>query len=132
MSLSRPLLAKIFAVGGVSLNGPNPWDVQVLDNRFARSVLLGGSLGLGEFYMRGWWKCDDLEELSCRLICSGIFAAARLLPSQVAANLLDRLVNQQTRTKSSRVVDRHYDIGNDLFLAFLGQYKNYSGADFRV
>jgi cyclopropane-fatty-acyl-phospholipid synthase len=130
MSLWQSSLEKIFAVAGVSLNGRSPWDVQVLDDRFAKNVLLRGSLGLGESYMRGWWKCDDLEELSFRLISSGIFRVARLLPTQVAANLLDRFVNQQSRTKSLRVVERHYDIGNDLFLAFLGQYKNYSGADF--
>ena len=130
MSVWRSLAAKVFAIAGVSLNGNNPWDIQVLDDRFARSVLLKGSLGLGEAYLLGWWTCHDLEELSFRLINSGVFRIARLLPTQVTADVIDSFINQQSKSKSLRVAERHYNLSNELFLTFLGQYKNYSSGDF--
>jgi cyclopropane-fatty-acyl-phospholipid synthase len=44
----------------------------------------------------------------------------------LAAAALHAAINQQSREKSLRVAERHYSLGNDIFLSFLGQYKNYS------
>jgi cyclopropane-fatty-acyl-phospholipid synthase len=124
------VIGKVFGVAGIALDASNGWDVRVLDNRFPKVALLKGSLGMGESYMDGWWTCDDLEELSYRFITTGVFRWARRLPLQLTANLCDRLANQQTKPRSIRVAERHYNMGNDFFLSFLGRYKMYSGADF--
>ena len=56
---------------GVTVNGPNPWDLQIHDHRLWNRILLRGTLGLGEAYMDGWWDCDALDEMCCRTIRAG-------------------------------------------------------------
>jgi cyclopropane-fatty-acyl-phospholipid synthase len=124
--LSQLAVGWIFSIADVAVNGTRRWDIRVCDDRFFPSVLFRGSLGLGESYLRRWWTCEDLEELFYRLINGGLERISRALPVHVVGRLADRLVNQQTRDKSSRVAERHYNLGNDLFLSFLGAYKNYS------
>lgn len=124
--LSQFAVARIFSIADVAINGTRRWDIRVSDDRFFPSVLFQGSLGLGESYLRGWWTCEDLEELFYRLITGGLERISRALPVHMIGRLADRFVNQQTRDKSLRVAERHYNLGNDLFLSFLGAYKNYS------
>jgi cyclopropane-fatty-acyl-phospholipid synthase len=42
-----------------------------------------------------------------------------------------RIFNRQTRSSSTEVVDRHYDAGNDVYLAFLDGYNQYTCGLFR-
>lgn len=126
-TLSARIVQWLFSLADVAINGSRPWDIRVADARFFPTVLLQGSLGLGESYLRKWWSCDDLEELFYRLITGGLERVSRALPVHVLGRLADGLVNQQTKDKSLRVAERHYNLGNELFLGFLGTYKNYSG-----
>ena len=61
--LARSLLAPLIDRAGISIDGPERWDIQVHDRRFFRRVLLGGSLAFGESYVDGWWDCPHLDEL---------------------------------------------------------------------
>ena len=126
LKATQALLGRILATADVAIDGSRAWDIRVADERFFRKVLLQGSLGLGEAYLRKWWACDDLEELFYRLINGKLERVSRALPTQTLGRLFDSLINQQTRSKSTRVAERHYNMGNDLFLSFLGKYKNYS------
>ena len=40
---------------GVTVNGPNPWDIQVHNERMWTRLFSEGSLGLGESYIDGEW-----------------------------------------------------------------------------
>lgn len=51
---------------GIVINGSNPCDIQVHDNRFYNRVLTNGSLGLGESYMDGWWDSESLDGFSLK------------------------------------------------------------------
>ena len=37
--------------------------IQVIDPRFFSEIAFGGSIGGGEAYIHGYWKCDDLVSL---------------------------------------------------------------------
>ena len=87
--------APVAAGRGRCARRSQPWDIQVVDQRFFRAVLAQGSLGLGEAYQQGWWTCNDLEELSYRLINSGLYKLSFLVPLTMTASLLDAIVNQQ-------------------------------------
>src|SRR6185437_10857899 len=65
---SRRLVTEIFARGGITVGGTEPWDLRVHDDRFHDRVLAEGTLGLGESYMDGWWDCDALDELVHRAL----------------------------------------------------------------
>lgn len=111
----------------VAWNGSNPWDIHVRDPNFAKRVLTQGSLGAGESYMDGQWDCERLDEMLFRVMKSGI---DRSLPNfrELWAALLARLFNPQTPTRSFKVGEQHYDIGDDLYMRMLDRRMIYSCA----
>ena len=125
-----PTVRRVFQAANIVIDGDRPWDVRVLDSRFYCVVLRQGSLGFGETYMQKWWSTDDVEEVVYRLIRVGLDRAARILPARIAAVVVGVLTNQQTPVRSMAVAERHYNLGNDLFFALLGKYRNYSCAYF--
>ena len=115
----------LLAEADVRVGGDRPWDVQVHDPHFFARVLGQGSLGLGESYMDGWWDAESLDGFLFHLL------AARLDQRVHGAGdtwdaLRARLLNPQTRSRSREVGERHYDLGNDLYAAMLGQRLVYS------
>ena len=122
---------KLFSSAGVTINGDNPWDIEVNDDRFYRDVLFRGSLGLGESYLREYWRAADLEELFFRLTSSNLEQISKRLPTQLVNSSVSRLSNRQTPSRALSNAEHHYNLGNDLFFEFLGRYKNYSCGYFR-
>jgi cyclopropane-fatty-acyl-phospholipid synthase len=113
---------------GISINGPNPWDIQVHNPDFYKRVLASPELGLGESYMDGWWDCEALDEAITRIL------RARLeekIPKNLKTTihiLKARLFNLQARHRAFEVGKRHYDLGNDLYIAMLDKRLNYTCA----
>jgi len=62
----RRTLTRLLQECGIEIGGPNPWDIQVLNDEFYARVCADGSLGLGESYVDGWWEVRDLEGLIYR------------------------------------------------------------------
>ena len=106
----------------VTINDPAAW----------RS-LLSGSVGLGEAYVEGLWETDDLvalmrigaRELRHLDGLRGAVARPRGL-----LHRLRRLVPDNTRASARRHISAHYDLGNELFAAFLDERMVYSCAYF--
>ncbi|MBC1187480.1 cyclopropane fatty acyl phospholipid synthase [Kluyvera sp. SCKS090646] len=110
----------------IKINGARPWDIQVHHADFFKRVFQQGSLGLGESYMEGWWDCERLDILFCKILKAK-------LDKEVPGNLRDilrvvsaRLFNLQSRSRSWIVGKEHYDIGNDLFALMLDPHMQYS------
>lgn len=106
----------------LTVNDPAAW----------RSVLRG-STGLGETYVDGLWEADDLVTLF--RIAARELRNPGGLRSAVAAprgwiHRLGGAVPDNTRAKARRHIAAHYDLGNDLFAAFLDQRMLYSCAYF--
>jgi len=64
----REIVNEILHPAGIAIDGSNPWDLRIKDERFFQRVLRNGSLGLGESFMDGWWECEHLDEFFCRLM----------------------------------------------------------------
>jgi cyclopropane-fatty-acyl-phospholipid synthase len=124
--LAARLAEVLMSYADVRLDGARAWDVQVLDDRFFLEVLLRGSMGFGEAYMAGWWRCGDLEEFARRMLTSNLEERFSVLPSYLVTEVTARVTNQQSIVRSRRVADEHYSMDNDLFGRFLGRYKMYS------
>jgi len=58
----------ILGLACVTIDGSNPWDIQVHDTRFFRRAIAEGELGLGESYMDGWWDAHQLDEFINRVL----------------------------------------------------------------
>ena len=65
---SETIIRELFELANVEVNGKNPWDIQVHNPEFYGRVLQESSLGLGESYMDGWWDCEAIDELICRIL----------------------------------------------------------------
>ena len=94
---------------------------------------LGGSVGLGETYVDGLWETDDLVALiriAARELRKPGGLRAAVAGARGLAHRARRLVPENTRTGARRNISAHYDLGNDLFAAFLDERMLYSCAYF--
>lgn len=122
---SRDEIIRLLKIAGVSINGDQPCDIQVHDDRFFDRVLAEGSIGLGESYVEGWWDCARLDELVFRIYRNRV-------PEQVKTSrellyyLKAKLINFQSPARSFKVGQHHYNLGNDLYSIMLDKRMIYS------
>ena len=123
--VARRMVEQLLGETDIRIDGDRPWDVRVLDGRLYRRVLSGGTLGLGEAYMDGWWECDAIDQMVDRAQRGG--SARRFSSPLATARRLDALVrNRQTRERAREVGRHHYDVGNDLYERMLDRRMVYS------
>jgi cyclopropane-fatty-acyl-phospholipid synthase len=121
--------AEIYALeflnaAGIKVNGDNPWDIQVYNQKFYAYVLKYGSLGLGESYMNQWWDCKHLDQFFDRLMTvNREESPSKLLRLK---EKFQTLTNLQTKIRSLNVGQTHYDLGNTLFQYMLDNRMNYT------
>jgi cyclopropane-fatty-acyl-phospholipid synthase len=127
-SSARQAVENMLAPLNVRINGPRAWDIRVHDPRIFRRVLAGGSVALGESYMDGWWSCDALDQFFDRVLRAYLDEQIKKDWDVQWAALKSRIVNVQKRSKARIVGQRHYDIGNSLFINMLDKRMNYSCA----
>jgi cyclopropane-fatty-acyl-phospholipid synthase len=125
---SRRVLQELLSIADIQIDGPRPWDIQILNQRFFDRVLAGGSLALGESYMDGWWECEALDQFFDRVLSAGLDQKARRSLRVLCAGLKCQVANPQRVSRAFEIGQRHYDIGNDLFRIMLDSRMNYSCA----
>ena len=118
----------------VGFAGERPWDLQVHNPALFGDLIRRGSLALGEAYVRGDWDCAALDQLFTRLLRSSLSrqVASGFLPSAQLLGVLRRQaehwINWQTRRRSTRVAELHYDIDHRIYAATLDSRLIYSCA----
>ena len=117
--------ADLLALADIRLDDKRPCDLCVHDERLYARVFAHGSLGLGEAYMDGWWDSDDLPEMFTRMLRSQLDAELKTLDTLIA-HLKARFINLQRGEHAFEIGKAHYDLGNDLFQAMLGERLVYS------
>ena len=125
---SKKRVEKILSFAGININGNNPWDIRVHNEKFYQRVLTQGSFGLGESYMDEWWDCEKLDELFYRILSSGIESKVKENLVFLLEILLVRIFNMQSRKRAFRIGEKHYDLGNELFRNMLDKRMVYSCA----
>ena len=123
----RHKLQSLLSVADVKINGDRPWDIRVHNDRLYPRVLAETSLGMGEAYVDGWWDCDQLDEMMCRVLRAGLdtkFTSWQECLSYLKA----RLFNLQKPSLCFLNCQHHYDIGNDLYTRMLDKLRIYSCA----
>ena len=111
--------------------GPLQAMVTIDDPAFYRKVAAQGSVGAGESYIHGDWRCDDLVALVRLLVRNrDLLDGMERGPARAAGWLLrgwNRL-RRNSREGSRRNIAAHYDLGNDFFALFLSPDLMYSSA----
>jgi cyclopropane-fatty-acyl-phospholipid synthase len=123
----RQTLEALLTGTDIKINGDRPWDIQVHDPRFYGRVVGGGSLALGESYMDAWWDCTALDQFIYKLLKAGINKKVITLADKMNV-LLAVVFNWQNTRRAFRVGEKHYDIGNDLYVKMLDKRMVYSCA----
>ncbi len=120
-------IRQLLAQAGIQLNGPEPWDLQVHDERFYQRALAHASVGVGESYVDGWWDVSRLDDFFFRIQRAHLDKQIRSL-ELFWLGLRSWLFNLQKQSSSTQVARQHYDIGNDLYRVMLDQNMQYTCA----
>lgn len=124
MKFFKELLEK----ADITINGSQPWDIQVHHPRLASRVIRQGSLGLGEAYMDGWWDAEQLDEFFNKVLRQKLDEKVKVTLPNTYQYLKASLLNLQNRRRSTQNVQHHYDIGQDLYTAMLDKRMVYTCA----
>jgi cyclopropane-fatty-acyl-phospholipid synthase len=121
------LFTELLATAGIHINGSDPWDPQIKDDRLYTRILRDGTLGFGEGFMDGWWTCERPDQLVERLMRYRIDEHVKDNWVLLAYAVKTRLLNLQALTRAFEVAS-HYDLGNDLYEAMLDPRMMYTCA----
>ena len=106
-------------------------EANVLDQRAYVRALLGGNTAAGEAYVDGWWTSPDITQVTrffSRNLAMMDYWDSRFglfLKPFKTVRYLKRL---NSKGQAKRNIVAHYDLGNDLYEAFLDPQMQYSSA----
>jgi cyclopropane-fatty-acyl-phospholipid synthase len=107
--------------------------VQVINTKFYRRLLTGGSIGVAESYVEGEWVSPDLVTL-VRVFARNMPTLEKLEKRMgwitYPIHKLSHLRNSNTRNGSRTNIAAHYDLGNDLYQMILDSQMQYSAGIF--
>ena len=116
---AKSIVTDLLLEAEIAINGANPWDIQVHDERFYQRIMEDAYFEFGESYMDGWWDCEALDE------CVNRINGAHL-PQKLKEDIKmlwyvarSRVLNRQKRARAVVVAEQHYNLGNDLYRAML-------------
>ncbi|HZO06775.1 MAG TPA: cyclopropane-fatty-acyl-phospholipid synthase family protein [Solirubrobacterales bacterium] len=118
----------------VRLYGPADSDLKAtvrINDPAAWRGPLRGSVGLGETYVDGLWETDDLValiQIAARELHELDGLRGAVARPRGALHKLRGLVPENTKPGARANISAHYDLGNDLFAAFLDERMMYSCA----
>ena len=126
MNRTKQIVEKLLQLAGIQINGHNPWDIQVHDERLYARVLAQGSLGLGEAYLDGWWDVQQLDEFFNRILQARLDKKVRGDWKIILQVVLASLGNLQNKKRAYDIGKHHYDLGNVLYEAMLDERLVYT------
>jgi cyclopropane-fatty-acyl-phospholipid synthase len=124
-SRGKSLVIETLERGGVRLNGDRPFDLVVKDDSFYPMVFFDGLSGARDAYVLGYWDTAQLDEMTTRLFRGGLVLPWANRGMLMVREVMNRLYNIQQGARGL-AIQRHYDLGNDLFEAMLDPLLNYS------
>lgn len=105
--------------------------VTINDSRAYRKIVFGGSIGAGEAYIDKLWDVDNLTNL-VRIMILNMPLLDRMENGLAWLNrpfdLMAHLLNSNSKKGAKRNILAHYDLGNDIYRAFLDPTMMYSSA----
>ncbi len=123
---SKEFFSELLQQARITINGKNPWDMQIHNEKTYNRVIKDGLLGLGEAYMDKWWDSERLDQFFERAIREDLSSKIKANPFLTLKLLMLKIINLQTKERSLEVGLKHYDLGNELFKAMLDSRMNYT------
>ncbi len=121
-------LEDLLAEADVQLGGSRPWDIRSFDPSISDRLLAQGSLGFGDAYVDGLWECEALDQFFHRVLCAQLDSKIRPNLTILTQIAKAKLINLQTRARSLKVAEIHYNLGNDFYQSMLDPWMQYTCA----
>ncbi len=121
----RTKITELLRFADITVDGKQPYDIQIHHPDFFKRVIGQGSLGLGEAYMDGWWQCEQLDEFIYRALTARLQTKITTLKDKLFY-VYAHFINRQTGKKAFEVGSQHYDVGNDLYERMLDKRMIYT------
>lgn len=128
MTKAKKLITDLLQLADITVNGSNPWDPQIHDDRLYKRLLADRELGLGETYMDGWWDCAHVDQLIDRVLRAKLVDKVKANKKMLLRLGWHALINHQSKKRAFQVGEKHYDIGNALYEKMLDTEMSYSCA----
>jgi len=122
----KKLVEEYLTKAGIQINGDNPWDIQVNNEKVYSRILANGTLAVGESYMDGWWDVEQLDKFFEKVFENKLEDRFYHSLPVIWLSLKNKLFNSQTVKRSYKVGKEHYDRGIELFKRMLDQRLVYS------
>ena len=90
----------------VSVEKDRPWDMQVHNSELYARIIGGGTIGLGEAYMDGWWDCEALDDFFTRVLDARLASRVHTLKDKWFF-LTHHLINKQRGKNAYKVGKNH-------------------------
>ena len=103
--------------------------IEVVSPRFYRRTILGGDLGFAESYAKSEWFTDNLTDLITILILNKDNLSGLDVKWSFFTKLFAKLGHwrrKNTLSGSKKNIQEHYDLSNEMFMAFLDETMTYS------
>jgi len=131
MSKEKNLVNKLLSLADIKINGNRDWDIQIDNEDFYTRVIKKPSLGLGESFMDGWWHCKSLDQLFTRILSARLDQKLQHHLGLLLDALSTRLFNYQSKDRSRKVAEIHYNLDNNLYRKMLGPSMAYTCAYYK-
>lgn len=125
-NIAKNAIGQLLQIAGITINGNQPWDIQIKNENFYNRTLHNPPLNLGESYMDAWWDCPKLDEFFNRALRANLETKLKKNKLTLLKLFLARILNLQTKERALVVGKQHYDLGNLLFECMLDSRMNYT------
>jgi cyclopropane-fatty-acyl-phospholipid synthase len=121
------IVRRLLESAEIEVGGGRPYDIQVHDPEFYTRALRDGRLGVGESYLDGQWDAPAVDQFIDKLLRARLNERVQDWQAIVFVAAA-KAFNLQNGVRAFRAVEHHYDIGNDLYQAMLGETLSYTCA----
>lgn len=126
--MTKQMANELLQTIGITINGNQPWDIQVYNENLYPRVLQYGALGLGESYMDHWWDCAQLDEFFARIASVNLEKKIKNNKRLLWNLFITQFLNFFNRKHALELGKKHYDLGNALFEKMLDPRMVYTCA----
>jgi len=112
-------------------NDPLQAEGNVLNTKVYARALIGGNTAAGEAFVDGWWTSPDITNVTrffARNLGMMDYWGSRFGWLLKPVALSRTLLRANSRKQAKRNILAHYDLGNELYEAFLDRRMQYSSA----
>jgi cyclopropane-fatty-acyl-phospholipid synthase len=122
----RHWVQSLLSKADIQVQDRRPWDIKVHQEELWPRIATQGSLGLGEAYMEGLWDCNALDQFFDRVLSARLPEQVNVLEIPIVELLRSFVFNNQSKSRSQKVVDIHYNLGNPFYEAMLDSNMQYT------